>query len=128
MKRIFVLLILVGLVVPTAGCRLDCLRNRGARCRSSAPVPSFQMPRTFSQPSAYGQECNQPVYVQPGGMSTGDSYSSGNVIMDQFPTGPIQTEGEMVQRPIVSSDVMNGIQEGSVITVPGPESAPLPLN
>ena len=111
MKRLILLMVLVTLVAGMTGCRSRMFGKRGARCR--AEPPQMQMPM---QP-ACGQPACEPTCGEPGAqvvVPQGAIITEGApTVTQEFPTSPIVGQGET-------------IVERQVITVPGPESAPLP--
>ena len=143
MKRIFGILIGLGLLVLATGCQ-NCFPGlRGARCRS-APAPSpLRLPHFGSAPSASApcntgcnnQVSSQPVYSDSGVLVDGSIVPSEGIIMDstqsipQMEAVPMEQQMQIRNRPIVRSSVSSsGAVPSDVIIVPGPESAPLPMN
>jgi hypothetical protein len=141
MKWLSIILALVVLTTAT-GCQSGKWRLRGAKCR-----PGMSMP-TYTQPPAQspGAPCNPgypptgymppgylaPGYVGPGYTQSGDmqggNMMTGNVVVQEFPTTPIDESTQILQRPYISSPVTETPDEGAVITVPGPEQGPMPHN
>lgn len=126
MKRLIIVLI-VALIVPGLGCQR---MRRGARCRPGLP--------TYNQPAAqapYGG-CTNPAPAYPPSNAGYPGAYAPPPMSGAMSTGPIQTEpmeGQVYtqQRPVitdrvVSGPVMTSQTPGGVITIPGPESAPLP--
>jgi hypothetical protein len=100
---------------------------------------------TYTQPPAQAgaQQCNNgyaPNGFMPQGFVPQDDMQSsgyvpegnmmqGNVVMQEFPTTPIEEQTQVLQRPYMTSPVTEPATSGSdVITVPGPELGPLPSN
>jgi hypothetical protein len=69
-------------------------------------------------PNGYGPE----GFMQGEGFVPGATVTSDNVV-GEFPTSPIQGPTQVMQRPYIESPV---VEDGDVITIPGPETGPLP--
>jgi hypothetical protein len=139
MKRIFCLLTLLGLLTTSVGCQNCCSGLRGARCRTGLSTPSFRLPRLQSQPpAAYANpSCNQPaqpVYMSPETMMSEhgapmyEGPMSGGIVYEQGPVVPTDGSYQIRQRATIPSHIMDDSSTGNVITVPGPESGPVPMN
>lgn len=120
MKRLILLMVLVTLVAGMTGCRSRMFGRRGARCRAEPPPPQMQMQMQMPmQQPACEPTCGDPgtqavLIPQNAVISQGAVITDGAATVTQeFPTSPIIEEGGQ-------------IVERQVITVPGPESAPLP--
>lgn len=92
---------------------------------SGYPVPGY--PPAGYPPTGFSAGGIVPgsAYVTDGEMST-EGVSSGEVIMQEFPTSPIEGSTQVLQRPTVSSPILQSVDDGDVITVPGPELGPMP--
>lgn len=148
MKRLYLVLTLVLLMAVSNGCRTGRCRLRGAKCRPGMSMPTYTQPpgsvpaqppvgpynpgfpspgcapTGFGYPPGYG--CPPAgAYVPSGAFITGDETTSGEVVVQEFPTTPIEGQTQVLQRPIIDSSVTES-DDGSVITVPGPEMGPLP--
>jgi hypothetical protein len=145
MKRLTLVLTLITLTAAVTGCQQGRCRLRGAKCRPGMSMPTYAQPP--AQPSAQppGAPCNTgyppPGYMPNAGYMPGGGYMpsggygggysggympsegtvSGDVVVQEFPTAPIEGQTQVLQRPIIES-----VDEGDVITIPGPEMGPLP--
>lgn len=109
MKRLILLMVLVTLVAGMTGCRSRMLGRRGARCRPEPP--QMQMPmQPDCEPTCGDPGLGQVVIPQGAVITEGTP-----MVTQEFPTSPIVEQGGQ-------------IVERQVVTVPGPESAPLPRN
>ncbi len=108
MKRLILLMVLVTLVAGMTGCRSRMLGRRGARCRPEPP-PAHMPMQPGCEPT-----CGNPLPPQQVIVPQGQIITEGPPIVTQpIETGPIIEQGGQVV-------------ERQIITVPGPESAPLP--
>ncbi len=144
MKRLYLVIPLMMLTVAVTGCQQGKWRLRGARCRPGMSMPTYAQPPAqapmgqapMGQAPMGQAPCNSGYgppgymqggsYMQSGGYIPNDGMVSGNVVVQEFPTSPIETQPQELQRPIISGPMVDSIDEGNVITVPGPEMGPLP--
>jgi hypothetical protein len=140
MKTLHWVVALGLLAVVSAGCQHGKWRLRGAKCRPGMSMPTYTQPQPPPQmggqpqcnpgypPTGFvPQEYASPGVMQSSGYVPEGNVVSGNVIMQEFPTTPIEDQTQVLQRPYVTSPVSEPTVTGSeVITVPGPEQGPLP--
>ena len=130
MKRLVLLMILLVTAASMTGCQSRGFGRRGARCgaQQSAPsyTPGFNSQQQMQAPGCQG--CNASAQSGAVGMPGGAVYTEGGQTGSyggqQFPTGPITSDGVIVDRQVVPGSVT--MNNGSITSVPGPESAPLP--
>jgi hypothetical protein len=127
MKRLYLVTTLMLLTVVATGCQQGKWRLRGARCRPGMSMPTYAQPPVPSAPPA---SCNPaypgPGYMQGSGYMPSEGMVSGGVVVQEFPTTPIDGQTQVLQRPIITSPAGNSFDDGDVIMVPGPEQGPLP--
>ena len=77
-------------------------------------------------PSGKGGYMESNEYTpSEGSMSGGNAeVMSGNVVVQEFPTTTMDGQANVMQRPIIDSSMMTSGDDGSVITIPGPETGP----
>jgi hypothetical protein len=156
MKRLELVLLLMLVTAVATGCQSGKWRLRGARCRPGMTMPTYaqtSVPPPAAAPcnTAYPSPGYPPTgypaagypspgfvpggnvqggYVQ-GGYVQGDGIMPGETITSEnagevFPTNPIEEgQTQRLQRPYFDSPVVEG-EGGNVITIPGPETGPLP--
>lgn len=89
----------------------------------------------YAQPGYAQPGFQQPIYAAPQAMISDQGVPvTDGVIVNQFPTGviedgvPANLGVEVRQRPTIPSHIVQESNPGNVVVVPGPESAPLPIN
>jgi hypothetical protein len=68
------------------------------------------------------------MMTNPGAMMT-EPVQTNDVIVSEYPVGPIESDVQIQQRPIISTPVVDSTKQGDqLLVVPGPESGPIPGN
>jgi hypothetical protein len=156
MKRLKLLFIILLATAVTTGCQHGRWRLRGARCRPGMTMPTYAQTTVPAVPGAAVAAPCQPGYpaasyppaglaptgyapggymmpggYMPGGYIPSEGFVPGETVtsdnaVGEFQTTPIPMDGTTeVQRPYFESPQAEGTV-GDVITVPGPETGPLP--
>lgn len=133
MKRLVLLMIFLVTAVSMTGCQSRGFGRRGAGgAQQSAPsyTPGFNSQQQMQVPGCQG--CNSGdqtgAVMMPEGAVISEGVQTGSINTQQFPTTPIIEDGGhiVVDRQVVPGSMTMSNANGSISTVPGPESAPLP--
>jgi len=138
MKRLVYLMIVLVTTVSVTGCQSLGFGNRGARCGAQADVPMYAPDFDQQSQQMQGPGCNQGCNsnVQSGTVVIPDS----GTVTEEMQTVPMGTQRYrmspmtqggsqpvVVDRQIVPGSVtVRDSDTNTVISIPGPESAPIP--